>query len=447
VAGLASPPTRSPWTQAFERHAGPAAPGTLPWLDALRRDAFERFAATGFPTTRHEDWVFTSLAPLERVSFAPPPLAAASTGCAALDPLVRALPRAVRFLLVDGRPAADAARQALPPGLSVRTLGEALRADPEGLRPHLEAAAAEDHAFALLNTAFLGQGLVIDVAPGAKVEAPVLLQHVSTRDVGPLATHLRVFVRAGAGSALRLVESCMGLGATPGFTNVLAHVDAAPGAAVQHLRVQREGPAAFHVSLLRARLAADARLTALTLSFGAALARLETAVRLEGAGSSCTLDGLFVVDGKRHADLVTRIDHLVPNASSRQLVKGVLDGESHGAFTGRVRVAPGADGTDARQACHTLLLAPQAIVDTRPQLEIYADDVKCSHGATTGRLDEAALFYLRSRALGPVEARDLLIHAFAGEVLARLGADPARGALDAMLASVLHEARSPGRAP
>jgi Fe-S cluster assembly protein SufD len=446
MASVASPPTRSPWTLAFERHVGPAPKGALPWLDALRRDAFERFAAVGLPTTRNEDWVFTNLAPLERVVFAPAPLAAASTGCAALDPLVRALPRAIRFLLVDGRPASET-RAPLPPGLTVRTLSEALRADADGLKPLLEAAAEEDHAFARLNTAFLGQGLVIDLAPGADVAAPVLLQHVCTRDVGPLATHLRVIVRAGAGSRLRLVESCMGLGATPGFTNVLAQVEAGAGAAVQHLRVQREGPQAFHVSLLRARLAGDARLDALTLSFGAALARLETAVRLEGAGAACTLDGLFVVDGTRHADLVSRVEHRVPNATSKQLVKGVLDGQSHGAFTGRVIVAPGADGTDARQACHTLLLAPQAVVDTRPQLEIYADDVKCSHGATTGRLDEDALFYLQSRGLGPAEARDLLIHAFAGEVLARLGTDPARGALDAMLASTLHEARSPGRAP
>ena len=432
MPGVVSPPPRSPWPQAFERHVGPAPKGALPWLDALRSDAFDRFAAVGLPTTRNEDWVFTNLAPLERVVFAPPPLAAASTGCAALDPLVRALPRAIRFLLVDGRPVSET-RASLPPGLTVRTLAEALRAEPDGLRPLLEAAAEEDHAFARLNTAFLGQGLVIDVAPGADVVAPVLLQHVCTRDVGPLATHLRVIVRAGAGSRLRLVESCMGLGATPGFTNVLAQVETEAGATVQHLRVQREGPQAFHVSLLRARLAADAR--------------LETAVRLEGAGAACTLDGLFVVDGTRHADLVSRVEHRVPNATSKQLVKGVLDGRSHGAFTGRVIVAPGADGTDARQACHTLLLAPQAVVDTRPQLEIYADDVKCSHGATTGRLDEDALFYLRSRALGPAEARDLLIHAFAGEVLARLGTDPARGALDAMLASTLHEARSPGRAP
>ncbi len=180
------------------------------------------------------------------------------------------------------------------------------------------------------------------------------------------------------------------------------------------------------MGLLHARLGRDARLHALALSFGAALTRLETEVKLLGAGSQADLDGLFVLDGARRADLVTRVEHLVPHATSRQLVKGVLDGESRGAFTGRVRVAPGALKTNAQQNNHNLLLSARAQVETRPQLEIDADDVKCSHGATIGRLDEQALFYLKSRGIGADNARSLLTYAFAAEVLETIEVDALR---------------------
>jgi Fe-S cluster assembly protein SufD len=452
MAAPVASPARSPWAAAFERHASsaahaPGAAGARGWLDALRREAFEAFVEAGLPTSRHEDWLHTHLGPVERAGFAPAPLAAAPTGCAALDPLERALPAAVRLLFVDGRLVPAPTPRALPAGLSVRPLAEALRECAADLRPLLEQAAAEVHPLARLNTAFLGQGAVVEVRAGAEIAVPVLIEHISTKDVGPLANHLRVIVNAGAQSRVRVFESYVGLGAAADFTNALTQIATGEGAKVQHVRIEREGPGAFHASLLRARLARDASLEALTLVLGAAHARVETDVRLEGPGSSCRADALFLVDGARSADLVSRVHHLTPQATSRQLVKGVLDGESRGAFAGRVLVLPGADGTDARQACHSLLLSPRAQVDARPQLEIDADDVKCSHGATTGRLDPTALFYLRSRGLDEAEARHLLVHAFAGEVLASLGSDPTRPALDAMLSAALHEARSPGRAP
>ena len=438
-----APPSRSPWRAAFERRQ--PVPGAPAWLDALRREALERLLADGFPGPRDEAWLHSSLAPLERQDFAPSPLAAAPTGCAALDPIDRALPQAARFVFVDGRPA-PAPSRALS-GVRVRPLVDVLRDEPESLRRPLEESASVAHPLLRLNTAFLGQGLFVEVEPRAQVAAPVLIEHVSTKDVGPLASHLRILVHAGAGSRLQVIESYVGLGAAADFTNASTRVVVEAGAKVRHLRVQREGPGAFHAGLFDARLAADASLETLALVAGAARTRLETSVLLDGPGASCRADALFLVDGSRHADVVSRVEHRSPHATSRQLVKGVLDGEGRGAFTGRVHVAPGAVGTDARQACHSLLLSPRAVIDARPQLEIDAADVKCSHGATTGRLDETALFYLRSRGLGPVEARDLLVHAFAGEVLARLGPDPVRPALDALLAAALHEARSPGRAP
>lgn len=441
------PALASPWRAAFRRHAGPLPLGRAPWLDRLRQDALERFLARGLPTPRDPGWAFSNLGTLARTAFAPSPLASASTGCAVLDPVERALPAALRHVFVDGRHVASAARDALPAGLSVRTLAEALAEAPEALREPLEALAAAAHPFDLLGLAFLGQGLVIDAAPGAEVGAPVVLQHVYTKDVGPLASHLLVLVRAAERSRLRVLESYSGLGAEADLMNAVTLLEAGRGAAVEHVRVQREGPGSAHLGRLVASLAQDASLTAQAFSFGAALSRLETTVRLEGPGSQAVLSGLYHVDGVRAADLVTRVEHRAPSATSRQLVKGVLDGEGRGAFTGRVLVAEGAAGTNADQANHNLLLSAKAQADTQPELEIDADDVRCSHGATIGRLDDTALFYLKSRGLDPEQARGLLVHAFAGEVLARV-ADPAlRAALDGVLASLLHETRSPGRAP
>lgn len=434
----------SPWRQAFERPRPAAAEPT--WLAALRARAFSAFEAEGFPTPRHEAWLSTNLARLERAAYAPAPLASAPVGCAAIDPVLRALPQAGRLVFVDGRPA-PALSSALPTGVTALSLAEALARDPEALRARLEADGPyAAHPFARLNTAFLGQMLWLRVAPGAQPAQPLIVLHVTTKDAGPLALHPRLLVDMGRDARLVLFESFVGLGGGADLTNAFTDARLEPGAGLEHVRVQREGPHAVHVALLTARLAEGARFHGLTLSLGAALARLETDVRLLGEGASADLDGLYVVDEQRSADLVTHVDHAVPRAKSRQLVKGVLDGESRGAFTGRVHVAHGAAGTDARQANHNMLLSPRAVVDTRPQLEIYADDVKCSHGATVGRLDESALFYLRSRGIGLPQAKDLLLHAFAGEVLARLPDAGARAALDGVLAGLLHEARSPGRA-
>jgi len=444
---------RAPWRAAFERRAhenrlseGEGLPA-LPWLEALRRAAFERFVAEGFPPSTDEAWLSTNLQPFEEASYAPLPLATAPVGCAAIDPVLRALPKAGRIVFVDGRPA-PALGTPLPAGVSVLTLAEAALREPAALRQALALPEREEaHPFVRLSTAFLGQGLWLRCAPGAHVTEPVVVLHVRTRDVGPLALHPRLLVEVGTQARLTLFESYVGLGARADLTNALTQVEVAAGGVLEHVRVQREGHGTTHVGLLKVRLGRDARLHALALSFGAALTRLETEVRLLGEGAHADLDGLFVVDGARRADLVTRVEHLVPRATSRQLVKGVLDGESRGAFTGRVRVAPGAIKTDARQNNHNLLLSPRAQVESRPQLEIDADDVKCSHGATIGRLDEPALFYLRSRGIPVVQARELLVHAFAAEVLARLPDGAARAALDLVLAGGLHEARSPGRAP
>lgn len=445
MAAVLAPP--SPFAAAFRRHLPPLPAGALPWLDALRASALARVLERGLPTPRHEDWLSTNLAALGQVEFAPAPLATAPTGCATLDPVERALPGAVRYLLVDGRPVLPEPAVRPPAGLRVRTLAQALFEQPARLRPWLEELAASEHPFALLSVAFLGHGLWIETDPGATIPVPVVLQHVSTKDVGPLANHLAVFVVAGAGSRLTLLESVSGLGGAGNLTNTFARIQAEAGAHVEHTRVQREGPGAFHVSRLLGSLGAGAHLRSLVLSLGARLSRMETEVRFAAPGATCSLSGLYHVDGTRSADLVTRVVHAVPGATSRQLVKGVLDGEGHGAFTGRVEVAEGAAKTDAEQANHNLLLSARAQADSRPQLEIYADDVRCAHGATVGRLDETALFYLKSRGLGAEEARDLLVHAFAGEVLAHVSDARLRAALDGVLATLLHETRSPGRLP
>ncbi len=434
---------RSGWRTAFERHEAPRAP----WLDGLRRAAMEHFLAEGFPTPRHEDWLSTSLAALEEARFGPTPLAPAPVGCAAIDPVLRALPRSGRVVFVDGR-LHEGLSAPLPDGVRVTPLDQALASRREVLERLLMLPPEEQaHPFVRLGTAFLGQGVLVEVAPGATLDGPLVLQHVRTKDVGPLALHPRTVVLAGERSRATLFESWVGLGSGHDLTNALTQVEAAPGARLEHVRVQREGYGTVHVGLLKARVERDAAFHAVVLSFGAALARMETDIALVGPGADASLDALYVLDGERRADLVSRVAHLVPHATSRQRVKGVLDGASRGAFTGRVRVAPGALKTDARQGSHNLLLSPRALVESRPQLEIDADDVKCSHGATVGRLDATALFYLRSRGIAEAQARQLLVHAFAAEVLSHLPEGAARGALDQVLAGGLHEAISPGRAP
>jgi Fe-S cluster assembly protein SufD len=391
------------------------ARGEPAWLDEARRAALARFGALGLPTTRHEDWRFTSLAPLAGLELrrAPP---AAAEGAARLLAGMPA-PEGARLVFVNGRFRPElSSRAGLPGGAVLAPLAEALRDAPEEVRPHLgRLARSDDHAFVAANQALFEDGAFLRLPANVQVEAPVSLVFLSDPS-GPVAAHPRTLVLAGAGSRATLAETFAG-GAGAYLTNAVTELVLGEGAALEHLRLQGEGAEAVHVSVLHAEQAAGSSLAAHTFSLGARLSRAEIRTRLVGEGARVAANGLYMASGEQLVDNFSWVEHAVPSCSTTESYKGILDGKSRGVFSGRIRVMPGAQKTSAYQMNSNLLLSEDAVIDTKPQLEIFADDVKCGHGGTVGQLDEKALFYLRSRGIGEAEARSLLMWAFASEMV------------------------------
>ena len=294
-------------------------------------------------------------------------------------------------------------------------------------------ASAERQAFVALNTAFLEDGAVISVAAGRRLDRPVFLIYVSTAGNAPVVTHPRTLILCGAGSEASIVESYLGIDGGAYFCNAVTELVGAEDAIVEHCRIQQETEAGFHVGSLEANLGRGCHLTAHAVSLSGALVRNNVHVVLNGEGAECVLNGLYLADGKQHIDNSTEIEHVKPRARSLELYKGILGGSAHGVFNGKIVVHKDAQKTDARQTNKNLLLSGNAVVNTKPQLEIYADDVKCSHGSTIGQLDGDALFYLRSRGLGVEEARSLLSFAFASDVVGRIKIGSLRKRLDEYL--------------
>jgi Fe-S cluster assembly protein SufD len=397
-----------------------------------------RFVDRGLPTARDEAWRHTPVAPLAKGRFVPAdPAARAPADALAALPLEGL--RGVRVVLVNGRVSPELS--SLRPGQSgveVTSLREALRSQPGRLERWLGCAAdGRTGVFADLNTAFAEDGAVVLLAPGTILNEPIHVAHLSAGDGEPAVSYARTLVVAGQGSECRLVETFTSSAASASLTNAVTEVVVEDNALVDRYKLQQEGASALHVATLVARLGRDARFADHSLSFGAALSRNDIDVRFDAEGGDCALDGLFVVDGRRVADTHSRIEHAQPRCSSRQLYKGVLDGQARGVFNGLVVVRPGAQKTDALQMNRNLLLSREALVHSTPQLEILADDVKCKHGSTTGQLDANALFYLRSRGIGEAEARGLLTWAFASDLVRKLAIEPLRRAVGRQLQASL----------
>ncbi len=405
-----------------------------PWLAALRTGAMARFAEKGFPTTREEAWRHTSVAPLARTHFRP---AAAAVPVDGITPLAGFHgPRAV---FVNGHFSRELSSAAEPAsGVEVRSLRNVLGREPQRLEPFLARVTGQGSVFADLNTAFLEDGAVVFLADGAVPPEPIQLAFFSANPEGaPTVSYPRVLVVAGRRSEARIVEVYAGPEGQAYFTNAVTEIAVGEGASVEHYKLQRESEAAFHVHAVTARLERDARFADRAVSIGASLARNDIDVRFDGEGGECALDGLFLADGKRHTDTHTLIDHTSPHCASRELYKGILDGGGRGVFDGTIVVRKDAQKTDAWQTNKNLLLSREALVHSTPRLEILADDVKCKHGSTTGQLDEAALFYLRSRGISEAAARSLLVYAFASDVVSRIRVEPLRKAVEAYLAARL----------
>ena len=412
----------------------------------LRRRAFERFTALGMPTPRLERWRFTNVAPIAETAFAPAEPAERTAASADAAPHAAAGADA-RLTFVNGRCVAPASGLAgLPDGVEAGSLADALASETGGagtagaVEAHLASCAGvDDEAFTALNTALLRDGAVVRAPANTVVEQPIELLFVTSPPAGGrrVMTHPRVLIVVGENARVRLIESYGGGGKSPYLTNAVTEVVAGPNAVVDHYKLVRESPAAYHVASMHVRLGRGAAFSSHAVTLGGAIVRNDAQALLDGEGADCTLNGLYLANGRRLVDNHTTIHHAKPHCASHELYKGILDGEARAVFNGKIIVAIDAQKTDARQTNKALLLSEDAQINTKPELEIFADDVKCTHGATVGQLDEDALFYLRARGLGLDQARSVLIHAFAGDLLSRIGVEPLRAQLDDLLLAQL----------
>ncbi len=369
-----------PWVNEFTRQS-PAAP----WLQQLRETAFRRFAELGFPTTHDEEWRFTNVASIARKDF---PVALPNIAGAALD----------------------------------------------DVKPHLaKYAAFHQNPFVALNTAFLNRVAVFRVPAGTVLEEPIEITYEATREA---AVHPRTLILIGANAQCTIVETYKGRGQY--LTNAVTEILAGDGAVVDHYKVQQESASAWHIATLQAQLGRSTNFSSHSISLGGALVRNDAGVVLS-EGAEATLNGLYIVNGTQHIDNHTVIDHAKPHGASHELYKGILDGSAHAVFNGRIIVRKDAQKTDSKQTNKNLVLSDDAVIDTKPELQILADDVRCTHGATIGQLDAESLFYLRSRGIGKAEARSLLTWAFAQDIVDRIKVQSLRDSLEGILFEKFHE--------
>jgi Fe-S cluster assembly protein SufD len=408
------------WLEHFTNQ--PPAPA---WLQSLRDRAFARFAELGFPTTHNEEWRFTNVAPIARTAFTP----------VAADALL-VYPESVKKLA------------------------------PAEAEAHLARHAAFDqNPFVALNTAFLGNVTVLEIPRNAVISQPIEITYVAQSLVPAVsrlvstpvgerdtivgmsadaagtsacatAAHPRILILVGANAQCTIVETYKGTGTY--FTNAVTEVVVGDRAVVDHYKVQQEFVNAFHIATLQATVGRSAAFSTHSISLGGALVRNDVNVTLS-EGSDATVNGLYIVNGAQHVDNHTQIDHAMPHGTSHELYKGILDGKAHAVFNGKIIVRKDAQKTDSKQTNKNLVLSDDAVVDTKPELQIFADDVRCTHGATIGQLDAEALFYLQSRGIGKSQARSLLTYAFAQDVVDRIKVQWLRDSLEAILFEKFHE--------
>lgn len=410
-------------------------------VHALRRTAHATFVEEGFPTTRNEEWRFTNITPITKTAFIRPDgVTPVRTGIA--DPYL--LPGEThRLVFVNGTfvPALSALNR-LPAGLRIESLADALRRDEAAVLPLVGSLApVRGHAFTALQTAFLTDGVFIDVADRVDVALPVEILFLALPAEQTPAIQPRNIIRLGKGARLAVVETYAGPEEGTYLTNMVTEIHVGDGAVLEHDRLQVESSRAFHVGNTYLRQGRDSVVTSNAIVLGGSLVRNTITATFAGSHAECTLNGLSLGTGEQLIDNHTAIDHAVPECASHELYKAVLDGSARGVFNGKIFVRQDAQKTDARQTNKTLLLSDTATIDTKPQLEIFADDVKCTHGATVGQLDEDQVFYLRARGIGEEDARDILTYAFAADVVDRIHVDALRGRLEELLHQRLRHGR------
>jgi Fe-S cluster assembly protein SufD len=401
-----------------------AGPG---WLHTLRQSGFARFAEVGFPTTHDEDWRFTNISEIAKANFK---LAPADAELPSVDDIedLHVPGVACQLVFIDGRfaPSLSLLKE-LPSRVVVRSLQQQLAESPGAIEAHLgRYLNIQRDAFCALNTAFIEDGAYIHIRKGTVLEEPVYLLFVSTEQDGPVMTHPRNLIVAEENSQVTVIEDYVSLNGGAALSNTVTELVAGDNSNVAHFMIEREDTRAYNISTLRIQQGRGANVASHSLLLGGAIVRNNVHPVLAGEGGDCLINGLYIGGGKQLLDNYMLVEHASPNCASRQFYNGILEGTAHGVFHGRIIVHKDAQKTDAKQTNRNLLLTDQAQIDTKPQLEIYADDVKCTHGATIGQMEENALFYLRSRGIDELSARRLLLGAFAGECVERMAEGPAR---------------------
>jgi len=428
-----SPREVAPFVDRFSRLETQGQPS---WLLPLRQAGLARFAEQGFPTVKHEDWRFTNLAPLTKLAFKPVfERPATSLTPADLIGFTFVRMAATRLVFLNGHFAPELSTVGTAPdGVRILNLAAALTECPDLLEKHLgRYARVEDNSPAALNQAYFQDGALIQVPDGVSLETPVHLLYLSTSGETGATAQPRNLILAGANSHLTVVESYVSTVGSAYFTNAVTEMVVGDHAVVEHCKFQDESAAAFHLSTLAAKLGRAANFISHSFATGARLSRNNLRTELAGEGLEAILNGLYLTKGEQLADHHMIVDHAMPHCASHEYFNGILDDKSKGVFHGRILVRQNAQKTDAKQTNKNLLLSDDATADTKPQLEIYADDVKCTHGATIGQLNKESIFYLRTRGIGEDTARQMLIHAFAGEIIERIRCVPAREELDQLI--------------
>ena len=427
------------YLQLFTRFQKHAKGRGLPWLNDLRERAFARFCETGFPTTHDEDWRFTNVSAISRTEFALPSGGRLSSP-ADIEPF-RLRDAAYQLVFVDGRFSRElSSLGTLPNSVRVASLAEVVSRDPAAIEAHLgRYLNIERDSFCALNTAFAEDGACILIPRRTVLGAPIALLFVTTANVTPLMANPRNLIVVENEAQATIVEDYVSFGGSTAFCNAATELIAGDNAVVSHYMLEREHRQAFNISTLRIQQGRSANVSSHSVLLGGGLVRNNVHPVLAGEGAECVINGLFIGSGKQHLDNYMLVEHVSPHCASRQFYNGILDDHAHGVFHGRIIVHKDAQKTDAKQTNRNLLLCDDARIDTKPQLEIYADDVKCTHGATIGQIEENALFYLRSRGIDEISARKLLLLAFANECLDRMAASPAREYVEKLILAHLSE--------
>jgi Fe-S cluster assembly protein SufD len=404
------------------------------WLTARRNRALATAVEAGFPTTQDEEWRFTRVAPLVKLPLHPAIAPARRLTTGEVAPFTFGVD-CWRLVFVDGRFFPELSNLPTPGGdLQATNIRSALTGQPVDLEPHLAHCASDEaNVFTALNTAFFQDGALLRVAPGKAIERPVHLLFLASDAAAGSTTHVRNLIVAGARSELKVFETHANLADSQTFTNAITELVVGEEAHVDHCKLQEQGRHSFHIATIAAQQGRSSQWTSHSISTGAQLARHQIQTLFQGENGTCILNGLYLAHGDQRVDHHTVVDHAQPRCESHEYYHGVLSGRAHGVFNGKIFVRQDAQKTNAKQTNRNLLLSEEAVIDTKPQLEIFADDVKCTHGATVGQLDEEAIFYLRARGIGEQRARQIMVRAFASDVVERIPLDPVRAHLNQML--------------